>query len=396
MFEEIVLLVDDNPFFQRMVRRSLEKVGFEVRTACCREEAVALSLSCPCAAAVISLDMQNEAGFEIVRAFATATPHTECLLLTSHPDVAALDALYENGNVYNHLRTPLQDIGDLLRQIGKALEHRALKRQKAYLLAELRDTRDALRSQMEFQIQIEKMASLGVIADHLHQELLLPLTAFTHYSAYLRGKLSSEMITNSRETLITLDNCLREMQEAAKQCREIVRNARCFTQDTDEESRLTNLHEVLYDSLLLLRHTMEARGIVLELHLSERLPEIAARPARLRQALVHLLINAIQAMPEGGSLRIVTGVQSGVKLTLCDTGCGISPEAMPCIFEPFFTTHQRGQGTGLGLSVARAILQQHGGAIEIQSEQHRGTQVTIRLPIAETISPETVITSHAA
>lgn len=396
MSEQIVLLADDNLFFLRLVRRCLERIGIQVRTAVSSEEAIAHAQTCTCAAAVISLDMQNDAGFEIVREYATATPQTECLLIFSITDVAILNALYENGNVYNHLRAPLRDIGDLLRQIGKALEHRALKRQNAYLLSELRDARDALRSQRERQLQIEKMTALGVIADHLHQELLMPLTAITCYSAFLRGRLATERLSERQETLNSIDDFLREMQESAKQCREIVHEARCFSQATDEESRLTNLHEVLYDALILLRHTMEAHGVVLRLHLVESLPEITARPALMRQALVHLLINAIQAMPDGGQIAIETDAQAGVRLTMSDSGQGISPEAMPRIFEPFFTTRPPGKGTGLGLNVARDIIRQHGGEIEIQSKLNCGTRVAIRLPAAETLFSETVIATQAA
>jgi signal transduction histidine kinase len=396
MSEETILLVDDNAVFLRIVRRTLETAGFDIRVACTYEEALSLALTHVCAVAVISLDMRHEAGFEIVRDFAGATPHTECLLLTSNPDVSALNNLYKNNNVYNHIWAPLEDIGDLARQIGRALEHRTLKRQNAYLLSELRDSRDALRSQTEFMIQIEKMASLGVIADHIHQELLLPLTAFTQYSAYLRGKLQAEMHVDNSDYLASMDACLRDMQEAAKQCREIVRTARNYCQESEDEKRLTNLHEVLYEALFLLRHTLEARGIILSLHLTESLPEIVANPYLLRQALVHLLINSIHAMPDGGRITLETSNQSEVMLSLSDTGHGISPEAMPYIFEPFFTTRKMGEGTGLGLSVARSILRQHNGEIQVQSELNRGTQVMIRLPIAQSISRDAAIITNAA
>jgi signal transduction histidine kinase len=396
MSKEIVLLVDDDSVALRRVGRALEAAGFHVQVACAHQEAVSYALARPFASAVISLDMSNGAGFDIAHLFAVVAPHTPCLLLTSKADLSTLSRLYDNGNIYNHLPAPLEDVGDLVRQIGKALEHRTLRRQNAYLLAELRDTRDALRAQMEFHAQIEKMASMGVIADHLYQELLQPLTSFAHYCAYLRGKLESAILSDDRMTLSLMDNSLREMQEAAKQCREIVRNACSFSQETAIEKRLTNLHEVLYDALLLLRHTMEARGIVLKLQLAEDLPEITAHPALLRQALVHLLINAIQAMPEGGEIGVETRVQSGVRLTLRDTGCGIAPEAMPFIFQPFFTTRPHGKGTGLGLSVAHAILQQHEAQIEIESQQSRGTTVVIRLPAAKVVSSETVIVSQAA
>jgi signal transduction histidine kinase len=132
------------------------------------------------------------------------------------------------------------------------------------------------------------------------------------------------------------------------------------------------------------------------LHLTESLPEIVANPYLLRQALVHLLINSIHAMPDGGRITLETSNQSEVMLSLSDTGHGISPEAMPYIFEPFFTTRKMGEGTGLGLSVARSILRQHNGEIQVQSELNRGTQVMIRLPIAQSISRDAAIITNAA
>ena len=110
-------------------------------------------------------------------------------------------------------------------------------------------------------------------------------------------------------------------------------------------------------------------------------PNILADPDQLSQVLINLIMNAIHAMPEGGNLRI--GIASGgdrVKLTVADSGHGIPPDALKKVFEPFFTTKEFGKGTGLGLTVVKGILEEHGGSIDVESEEGKGTTFTIVLP----------------
>jgi signal transduction histidine kinase len=104
----------------------------------------------------------------------------------------------------------------------------------------------------------------------------------------------------------------------------------------------------------------------------------------MSQVLINLVMNAIQAMPEGGMLRVALARADGmVRLTVADTGHGIAQQDLPKIFDPFFTTKETGKGTGLGLTVVKGIIDEHGGSIQVESDSGKGTTFTISLPVSQ-------------
>ena len=118
-----------------------------------------------------------------------------------------------------------------------------------------------------------------------------------------------------------------------------------------------------------------------EAALDDACPKVLADGDQMSQVVINLVMNALHAMPDGGSLRIGLAPQNGmVKLTVGDTGHGIPSEALPRIFEPFFTTKEFGKGTGLGLTVVKGIIEEHQGTITVDSEEGKGTTFTISLP----------------
>ena len=119
----------------------------------------------------------------------------------------------------------------------------------------------------------------------------------------------------------------------------------------------------------------------METALAENLHRVAADPGQMEQVIVNLILNARDAMPRGGAVRIATA-NSGpdVLLSVADNGCGIGADTIPHVFEPFFTTKEKGKGTGLGLNTVREIVRQGGGEIQVQSVPGRGTRFTVRLP----------------
>ena len=125
------------------------------------------------------------------------------------------------------------------------------------------------------------------------------------------------------------------------------------------------------------------------------LPSIAADPAQMTQVLINLVVNAIQAMPQGGKLRIQTlGSADWVSLIVEDTGVGMSREVLGKIFIPFFTTKDVNEGTGLGLPVIHGIVTSHGGTIPVDSTEGRGSRFAIRLPVKLEMKEEEVL-SHS-
>jgi signal transduction histidine kinase len=128
--------------------------------------------------------------------------------------------------------------------------------------------------------------------------------------------------------------------------------------------------------------TARSANIDIKTFLPADLPALMLNKEMFRQALLNLMLNAVQAMPNGGELTVQAAVDNKhVDLSLIDTGAGIAPDVLPKIFRPFFSTKAKAGGSGLGLPTTKKIIEAHGGVIEVQSEVGKGTKFTIRLPI---------------
>jgi signal transduction histidine kinase len=157
-----------------------------------------------------------------------------------------------------------------------------------------------------------------------------------------------------------------------------------FARQTPPQKTQINLTQVVEEGLYFLESRCAKEGIKVKRLLSTDLPEITADPAQLTQVLVNIVVNAIQAMPNGGNLTIQTNASDQyVFLIVEDTGDGMSKNVMKQIFLPFFTTKEVGQGTGLGLAVVHGIVTSHGGSINVESEVGHGTRFEIQLPKAK-------------
>jgi signal transduction histidine kinase len=152
-----------------------------------------------------------------------------------------------------------------------------------------------------------------------------------------------------------------------------------------------NLNAVVERSLFLVKHQLELGGIELRRELAAGLPSVPADAAQLEQVFVALIINAVDAMPHGGTLTLRSEVRDAEAIIeVEDDGVGVPADLLPHLFEPFFTTKERGHGVGLGLAVSRGIVERHGGRIEVQSTPGRGTKFTIRLPLAPSSDAKTI------
>jgi signal transduction histidine kinase len=138
--------------------------------------------------------------------------------------------------------------------------------------------------------------------------------------------------------------------------------------------------------LSLLEHQLKTAQIGIELDLAEDLPAINGNPGKLQQVFLNLLLNAKEAMPNGGSLRVTTAANGHVEARITDSGSGIAPEHMKRIYDPFFTTKTQPKpgdrrGTGLGLSVSYGIIQEHAGKIHVESAIGAGTTFQLEFPL---------------
>src|SRR5271154_1098195 len=143
-----------------------------------------------------------------------------------------------------------------------------------------------------------------------------------------------------------------------------------------------DLRKLVEEMIDFFTPTARAANIDIKTFLPADLPALRLNKELFRQALLNLMLNAVQAMPQGGELTIQAAAENNhVLLGLIDTGAGIAPELLPKIFRPFFSTKSKGGGSGLGLPTTKKIIEAHRGAIDVQSELGKGTKFTIRLPV---------------
>ena len=230
--------------------------------------------------------------------------------------------------------------------------------------------------------QSEKMASLGKLAAVVAHEVNNPLAGILTYSKLLSRMAGKGFNENQR--LSEAKNYLHLIEGESRRCGGIVKNLLTFARQTPINPQKNDLNEIVERCLLLIGHQMALQNIELEKSLEPHLPPLYCDTGQVQQALLVILMNAIEAMPQGGRLSVQSAYDPTRRLgrvVVTDEGPGIPPEVLSRIFEPFFSTKsEEGRGTGLGLAIALGIVQQHGGNIEVVSTPQKGTAFTVLLP----------------
>lgn len=241
------------------------------------------------------------------------------------------------------------------------------------LLTENITEREKLQQQLA---EYEKLSALSQLALGAAHEINNPLQGISSYLEAL-----AEQTTNEKER----DEINLVLENVAR-ISETIRGLLNFARPSPPQFTKLNLNHLIEDTLTFLSYQPIFRKIKIEKILAPALPQITADLNQIRQVLTNIFINAAQAMPEGGELKVVTSkvkFREFVQIDISDTGCGIPPENLKRIFEPFFTTKKK-QGTGLGLSISLSYIRNHGGEINVQSVVGQGTTFTILLPIRQT------------
>ena len=229
--------------------------------------------------------------------------------------------------------------------------------------------------------QSEKMASLGKLAAVVAHEINNPLAGILTYSKLISRMADKGFGENKR--LNEAKSYLQIIEGESRRCGSIVKNLLTFARQTPINPQKNDLNAIIERCLLLVGHQMTLQGVELEKELEPQLPPLYCDAGQVQQALLVILMNAVEAMPHGGRLGIESAYDPAHRLgrvVISDEGPGIPPEVLSHIFEPFFTTKDEGKGTGLGLPIALGIVQQHGGTIEVASDAQKGTVFTVILP----------------
>ena len=280
--------------------------------------------------------------------------------------------------------------------LGKA--HAELDALVATLEQRVEERTHELQEAQAQLVQAEKLASLGKLSASIAHEINNPLSGILTYAKLLSRKLRAGLpdIEGVHAALQQLALVERETQR----CVTIVRNLLDFARQREPSFQVVEVSRVIDEALSLLEHRMAIQDVQVTREFAP-VPAVRADFGQLRQAFVNVLINACEAMPGGGTLRVLTrevalpetgkgGPLSATgkpgpptrfaEVVITDTGQGIPPEHLSNIFDPFFSTKEK--GTGLGLSVVYGIVEKHGGRIAVESQVGRGTTVTLRFPAA--------------
>jgi PAS domain S-box-containing protein len=234
------------------------------------------------------------------------------------------------------------------------------------------------RVSLESQLaQADKLSSIGLLAAGVAHEINTPLAVISSYAQML----SKQMKGDAR-----LGPVLDKITQQSFRAAEIANGLLNFSRTSTTEFRETNLNQVIRDTLSLLEHQFKTAQINVELDLVDELPSINGNPGKLQQVFLNLLLNAKEAMPSGGRLRVATAVNGHVEAVVTDSGAGIAPEHLKRIYDPFFTTKTTPKpgdrrGTGLGLSVSYGIIQEHAGKIHVESAIGSGTTFHLEFPL---------------
>jgi PAS domain S-box-containing protein len=231
------------------------------------------------------------------------------------------------------------------------------------------------RKQLEAQlVQSEKMAAIGQLAAGIAHELRNPLAIVMNALFDLRGALGPAIDAAVAEDLGIAE-------EEIGRAQSIIRNLLEFSRESGAELERIDLNDVLTKTVRLLRKYVEQSGVSIRTELGD-IPPCVANANAIRQVLLNLVTNAVQAMPDGGELRLRTlrTEADRIRVEVADTGIGIPADQLASIFDPFYTTKAPGQGTGLGLSVVHTVVQRYGGLITVSSEPNVGTLFRIDLP----------------
>ena len=250
-------------------------------------------------------------------------------------------------------------IENVARELSFIIERRLYKQEKARLVEQIRHA--------------DRLAIIGQLSAAVAHELNEPLANILGFSQLaLRSEGIPERPRRDIEKII----------EASLHSREIIQKLLAYARNKPEKKSLVNLNRVLKEMIYFFESRCAKEGIDLKLNLAPNLPQIRANAGQLMQVTTNLVVNAMQAMPDGGSLTIVTShTKNHVSLSIGDTGVGMSREMKEKIFTPFFTNKPVGKGTGLGLPVTYEIVIAHGGSISVESEPGRWTRFEIRFPV---------------
>ncbi len=382
-----ILLIEDNPIDAQAVFEALEGAP-EVQVQHLTSLAARLPEGESPDVVLLDLSLEDTEGTETVRRARTVTGDVPIVVLTGNrSDESAVEVLREGAEDYLSKGAFSRDA--LLRSVRYAIERHSLKARLS---------------------RADRLATVGHLAAGVAHEVSNPasfvlgnLLTIEQQLARLKTlaeRAENELAPSSRATAVEMLTVLDEVSSLVEdnligidRIARVTRELQSYSRLGRAQASRVDLNAVVKQAANLVRNSLRERATLVEL---EPIPEIVADATKLEQVVTNLLVNACHAIepgaPSRNQVRIATrvrepgGTSSTIELSVEDTGCGIPADRLRDIFEPFFTTKPREQGTGLGLSMAREIVQFHGGELSCSSVEGRGTRFSVSLPVRNALA----------
>jgi len=357
----------------------LKRAGYTVLSAADYESAVVHKTEA-IDVAVIDINLPGKSGIELLKELCCLEIYIPVIMITGEPNLSVIPEIVRAG-AYDFIAKPIiKDV--LLNAVARAAEKKRLTDEKRRLEAEIKRHTEELEVRVAERtaelvethkrlVQQERIAALGRAAAQVAHEVKNPLAGLLLYSLHLKSKLG-ESLTSEAAIVDKIVDTINHLTDRVEQ---ILGFARPL--NLTRSSR--NLNRIVNGILELLQPQITANKVDVRLALSDDASSGMIDESSLRDALMNLILNAVEAMPNGGRLSITSERnEDKLRLEIADTGRGISEEEIKNIFEPFYTTKE--QGLGLGMPYAKKIIEQHGGAISVASQPGEGTKFSITLP----------------
>ncbi|MBU1056179.1 MAG: response regulator [Proteobacteria bacterium] len=356
-----VVVIDDEEDIRDVMAMMLKDSGYLVKTASDGIAGVDLCNKILPQIVITDIRMPGMDGIKVLETLKINIPDTEVIVATAF------------GEMDIAIRALQLDASDFItKPIGHDAFFTALTRAK--------DRYTARKKLKDIQHQ-DKMMSLGRLAASVAHEINNPLSGVLNYIKLMHKTLAKGAL--SEESRIKFISQLELIESELGRCTQIVSGLLTFSRKSDPAFIKINIENLLNHCVLLSRHKMELGKIDLKLYTSPYLPEVKGDFNQLHQCIINLLFNAVDAMPDGGTLELSAENDPDkgfVAISVKDTGHGISEKNLAHIFEPFFTTKRNGYGIGLGLPTVYGIIKRHKGSIDVKSRPDKGSVFTLRLP----------------
>jgi two-component system, NtrC family, sensor kinase len=377
-----VLLVDDEPSIRLTMGEFLKRARYDVLTAADYSSAEALFAE-QFDVAVIDINLPGKSGIQLLQKLCDASVYIPVIMITGEPNLSVIPEIVRAG-AYDFIAKPIvKDV--LLNAVGRAAEKKRLTDEKRRLEQEIKRYAEELEARVGERtaeliethkrlVTQERIAALGRAAAQVAHEVKNPLAGLLLYSLHLKGKA-----TNFSESEIYLVD---KIVETINHLNTRVEQILGFARPVSLNLRSGNLNNMVNDVLELLRPQLTANRVEVRLSFDQNATNGMFDESSMRGALMNIILNAIEAMPNGGTLSIATlRTSETLRVEIADAGRGIAEEEAKKIFEPFYTT--KAQGLGLGMPYARKIIEQHGGTISLNSRVGEGTTISISLPVRQ-------------